>query len=79
MPRLGYDQVDSKWLSIIPRVHELGTTDHILNGVLCLVLFGGAIDWWRRHKDKDERVNMFKDLKQRMKRKIHSKRLESHP
>ena len=49
-PQIGYDRPDTYWLVIIPRIHELGRTDHILNTILAFVLMGGAIDWWRRNQ-----------------------------
>lgn len=49
MPTVGYLRMDSFLLRIIPGVQELGRTDHILNGVISLILLGGAIDWSRRH------------------------------
>ncbi len=51
VPSIGLDNFDSKWIKIIPNVHELGRNDHILNSILSLVLLGGAIDWWRRHSE----------------------------
>lgn len=62
-PRVGFDNPDSKWISIIPHVHELGRNDHVLNTILSLVLMGGAIDWWRRHTEKGRRTDMIKEIR----------------
>jgi hypothetical protein len=63
IPRVGHDRLDPKWISIIPNVHELGRTDHILNTILALLLMGGAIDWWRRHSQKGNRSQVLRDFK----------------
>lgn len=62
VPRVGNVHVDSKWLVIIPHVHELGKTDHILNTILSLVLMGGAIDWWARHTERGNWKSMARDI-----------------
>lgn len=49
VPQVGHTEMDSNLLQIIPKFHELGRNDHILNTILSVVLMGGAIDWWRRH------------------------------
>lgn len=64
VPRVGYDKLDPKWLIIIPKIHELGRNDHILNTILSLVLMGGAIDWWRRHTQKGHRKISLEDFKE---------------
>lgn len=73
VPRVGYDQPDPKWLTIIPNIHELGRNDHILNTILSLVLMGGAIDWWRRHTEKGKRKDAIKELKEDYKDRYKSR------
>jgi hypothetical protein len=71
-PQVGFDRPDPKWLQIIPRFHELGRNDHILNTILSLVLMGGAIDWWRRHSERGNRTEVFRDIKSDYKTRIHT-------
>lgn len=52
IPEVGFSLPDKYWLVIIPGMHELGRTDHILNTVIAIVLAGGAIDWKRRDSMK---------------------------
>ncbi|MFL5785785.1 MAG: hypothetical protein ACJ76H_14300 [Bacteriovoracaceae bacterium] len=65
-PTVGYHGADPELLRIIPNFSELGTLDHVLNGIIAVVLLGGAIDWWsihherrrgNRHDRKRERFN----------------------
>ena len=63
VPRIGHESSDTHWLVIIPNLHELGRSDHILNTILSLVLLGGTIDWWRRHSEKGHRTTVFSDIK----------------
>ena len=58
IPRVGFSAPDPLMLTIIPGFHELGRNDHILNLILSLVLFGGTVDWWRRHSTKSQRDNV---------------------
>lgn len=62
-PRVGFDRPDTAWLTIIPNVHELGRNDHILNTILSFILFGGAVDWFRRNSEKGHRKDIFTDMK----------------
>lgn len=39
-------------LRMIPNFTELGIVDHILNGIIGIVLMGGALDWWRVHHER---------------------------
>lgn len=74
VPRVGYDKLDPKWITIIPHVHELGKHDHVLNTILCLVLMGGAIDWWRRNTEKGKRSQMVRDIRDDYKKRYNSSR-----
>jgi hypothetical protein len=64
VPRVGFDNPDPAWLTIIPNFHELGRNDHILNTILAFVLTGGAIDWFRRNSEKGHRKEVFRDIKE---------------
>ncbi len=63
-PNVGFDRPDPKWLQIIPNFHELGRNDHILNTILSVVLFGGTVDWWRRHTHKGNRKEVLREFKE---------------
>jgi hypothetical protein len=79
VPRVGFEKPDENWLVIIPRLHELGTVDHILNSVLAVVLLGGAIDWYRRHSSSGHRTDVFRDIKDDYKSKrTHTNRPIRH-
>lgn len=56
MPNIGYQRFDPLLVRVIPGFIEMGRNDHIFNAVLSAILFGGAIDWWRRHKEAGEGV-----------------------
>jgi hypothetical protein len=62
-PNVGFESFDPLWLKIIPNIHELGRTDHILNTVLSFILLGGTIDWWRGNSEKGKRTKVFEDIK----------------
>jgi hypothetical protein len=51
----------------LPNFSRFRIADHILNGVIALVLFGGAIDWWRRHEMQKKGIG----LKRARTRHIH--------
>lgn len=51
-PTVGYQGFDPFLVKVIPRVQEFGRADHVLNGVIALILLGGAMDWARMHKEK---------------------------
>lgn len=55
LPTVGFQQQDPMLLKIIPGFLELGRNDILLNAIISAVLFGGAIDWWRRHKQEGTR------------------------
>lgn len=74
-PTIGYTVPDPLLIQVIPGLIELGRNDHIFNAVLSLILFGGAIDWWRRFKqagasafstleDVDPRVNTIRPTRE---------------
>lgn len=67
VPQVGFDKPDPNWLRIIPGLHELGRSDHILNTVLTVVLAGGAVDWFRRNSEKGHRTDTFRDIKTNLK------------
>lgn len=52
MPTVGHERWDPYLLVIIPNFQEFGRNDHVLNGVISLILMGGALDWARRHNEK---------------------------
>ncbi len=52
VPAIGHQAVDPYTIKIIPGFHEFGRTDHVLNGVIALVLLGGALDWAKVHSDR---------------------------
>ncbi len=65
-PGVGNTGTDPELLRIIPNFSELGTIDHVMNGIIGVVLLGGALDWWRiqherkrwnRHDRRRERFN----------------------
>jgi hypothetical protein len=76
VPNVGFGLPDPKWLQIIPHFHELGRNDHILNTILCLVLFGGTIDWWRRHTQKGNRKEGFREFKRYREQHRHHSRTD---
>jgi len=49
-PTIGYGVYDPYLIKIIPGFAEQGQSDHVLSGVIALVLLGGAMDWYRRHQ-----------------------------
>jgi hypothetical protein len=49
VPNVGFQRFDNLTLEIIPNYTVLGTTDHILNAILGVVLLIGAYDW-RQHR-----------------------------
>ena len=51
-PAVGYESPDPDLLRIIPNFSELGTLDHVMNGIIALVLLGGALDWWNVHRQR---------------------------
>lgn len=51
-PTVGFQAQDPQLFKIIPGFIEIGRNDQILYGVISLVLFGGALDWYRRHKNE---------------------------
>lgn len=71
-PNVGNEHYDPRWLQIIPKIHELGTTDHILNTVLSLVLLGGTIDWWRRNSRKGDRSIPYREIKKEYRSHHHA-------
>ena len=79
VPRVGYERPDSHWLVIIPNLHELGRSDHILNTILSLVLLGGTIDWWRRHTSKGHRTEVLQEIREDIKTGKHHPDGEEHP
>ncbi len=79
VPRVGYERPDPYWLVIIPKLHELGKNDHILNTILSLVLLGGTIDWWRRHTQKGHRSEVLSEIKEEFHSGRHHPDHESHP
>lgn len=58
IPDVGFSIPDKYWLVVIPGLHELGKSDHILNTILAIVLAGGAIDWKRRDSAKHPKPKM---------------------
>lgn len=62
VPGIGHDKVDPLLIRIIPGLHELGKSDHILNTILSIVLMGGAFDWWRRHTEQRSVMRVIKDF-----------------
>lgn len=50
VPSIGFQAEDPFVFRLIPGYVESGLHDHILYGVISLILFGGAIDWFRRHR-----------------------------
>lgn len=46
-PSVGYLRTDPLLVKIIPGFQELGKSDHVLNGVIALLLLGGALDWFQ--------------------------------
>jgi hypothetical protein len=38
--------MDPELLRIIPNFTELGIRDHVINGIVGVVLLGGAMNWW---------------------------------
>jgi hypothetical protein len=79
-PNVGFDRPDAYYIKIIPNFHELGRNDHILNTVLSIVLFGGAVDWWRRHTEKGHRKDAIKNIQDDYKerRRSHTNRPIHH-
>lgn len=63
VPNVGFSKPDPLLIQIIPNLHELGRNDHILNSVLSVVLFGGAVDWFRRNSQKGHRKEVFTEIK----------------
>lgn len=51
-PTIGYQRFDPYLVKIIPRIQEFGRADHVLNGVIALILLGGAMDWARMYKER---------------------------
>lgn len=45
-PSVGYLRPDPLLVKIIPGFQEFGKSDHVLNGVIALLLLGGALDWF---------------------------------
>lgn len=72
IPRVGFANPDPAWLIIIPKIHELGKNDHILNSILSVVLMGGAIDWFRRNSEKGHRRDVFRNIKRNLPQGIKS-------
>lgn len=65
-PGQDFQAPDPELLRMIPNFTELGLLDHMVNGIIGLVLLGGAFDWWRiqherkrwnRHDRRRERHN----------------------
>jgi phosphoglycerol transferase MdoB-like AlkP superfamily enzyme len=52
VPTVGYRAWDPYYIVIIPGFQELGQIDHVLNGIISLVLLGGALDWFKRHTER---------------------------
>lgn len=78
-PNVGHEIHDSKWIAIIPNFYELGRNDHILNTILSVVLAGGALDWWIRHKGEGSRREVLKGLsKEYLQLKSHHKKVPQH-
>lgn len=49
---VGQTGSDPDLLRIIPHFAELGTVDHVMNGIIAVVLLGGAADWWSIHHER---------------------------
>lgn len=69
-PGVGYQAPDPELLRIIPNFSELGTLDHVLNGIIGVVLLGGALDWWRVHHER-RRWNRHDRRRERFNKTIH--------
>lgn len=69
-PSVGYQAPDPELLRIIPNFSELGTLDHVFNGIIAVVLLGGALDWWRIHHER-RRTNRHDRRRERYNRLAH--------
>lgn len=49
---VGLTGPDPMLVQIIPRFAEMGTVDHVMNGIIAVVLLGGALDWWNVHRER---------------------------
>lgn len=54
-PTVGFEGDEERLIRIIPGFHEQGTSDHVLNAVLCAFLLAGAYDWYHRIKAHQQR------------------------
>lgn len=69
-PSIGDQSPDPELLRIIPNFSELGTVDHVLNGIIAVVLLGGAADWWNIHHER-RRFNRHDRRRDRFNRLAH--------
>ena len=69
-PGVGFQGADPELLRIIPNFSELGTLDHVMNGIIGVVLLGGALDWWRVHHER-KRWNRHDRRRQRFNRTVN--------
>ena len=71
-PGVGYEGSDPELLRIVPNFSELGTLDHVLNGIIGVVLLGGSADWWSiHHERKHRRWNRHDRKRQRFDKLAH--------
>lgn len=47
-PSIGYVAYDPNLFVLIKGIAEYGRLDHIMNAIVGIILFGGALDWQRR-------------------------------
>ena len=55
IPNVGFQRLDPYHLVIWKNHQELGKADHVLNAIISIILMGGALDWSRRHEQKQKR------------------------
>lgn len=48
VPSIGFTEPDPNLFVLIKGIAEYGRLDHIMNAIVGIVLFGGALDWQRR-------------------------------
>lgn len=64
------NSVEPELIRIIPNFTQLEIRDHLMNGIIGIVLLGGATDWWRVNHER-KRWNRHDRRRERFHRLVH--------